>query len=534
MPRFSLQRLRIGAWLALGDGALLAGGAALCLLPLLAYALLPGAAGVLGGALALPAAVFGAIMLRVPFSARPDSAEDGLRLQPSDAPALFDELNRIRTALGAPPLDAVYLDGELNAAIRQHRKLGGKTRNVLWLGQPLLEMLSPAACSAILAHECAHIAQRHGRDASRVYFARLQWQEVSDRLDRHRSLSSAPLRLFVAWYVPRFLAASLDFARQCEYQADAEAARVCGLPAATEALTAMALQWRALRICWPAFFPADDHDTPHPYSALAAHGALAVPEDEAEARVWLHDALCAPTLPGATHPLLADRLAALGATPDLPSTPLPWQRAHPSAAQAWLPAQRQALAAALDDHLVGQSAVQAQQLREEQGALVAELHDLQRKRRIRALSADEIARYAALRAGASVQAERHRRQADTSQRPAQSDGDSNGYAPHDLSPAELARLTDTLDPLLRIATGAWLLRQPDTDRYHLLVLARESAVLRVVGRLTGEPSYLRRDCEQLVARLLPRVRLDVEAAILAAGDPRLAACTDAARLPKRG
>ncbi len=597
MTRFTLQRLRIGAWLALGDGALLAAGAALCALPLLAWASLPGAAAVLRVALTLPALVSGVIMLRTPFSAAPDHPEDGVPLRRDDAPGLFEELDRLRAALASPPLDAIYLDGEFNAAIRQHRTLGGRTRNVLWLGQPLLEMLSPAACRAILAHETAHIAQRHGRYASRVYFARLQWQDVSQRLDRRRRLSNAPLRLFVAWYVPRFLQVSLDFARQCEVQADAEAARVCGQPAMAEALSAMALQWRALRGAWPALLAASD--PPRPYAALAARDALAAPADEAEARVWLHAALCATTGDGDTHPSLADRLAALAADPD---RPLPWRRAAPNAAQAWLPAQRAALAARLDERCAAQSADGAARARQEREALTAQYHDLLRKRRIRALSADETARcawlrdtldddiagaaalaedglrhapghpallaqlarcrlregrpqeaadlwrraadppgpeqlpslrqlsLAALREGDRARAEDYRRQADALQRSPARANAADGYDPHDLSPAELGKLADTLDPLLRIATGAWLLRPAAGGRYRLLVLARDAALLRVIGRLTGEPSYLRRDCEQLLGRLLPRLRLDVEADIMAAGDPRLAWCVEQARV----
>lgn len=589
------QRWRIGAWLALGDGVLLAGGAALCALPLLAWALLPGAAALAGVALTLPALVSGVIMLRTPFNAAPDTREEGLPLRRDDAPGLFEALDGIRDAMAAPPLDAIYLDGEFNAAIRQHRRLGGKTRNVLWLGLPLLDMLSPSACRAILAHECAHIARRHGRYASRVYFARLQWQEVSRRLDRRRRLSSAPLRLFVAWYVPRFLAVSLDFARQCEVQADAEAARVCGQLAMAEALSAMALQWRALRDAWPALLAASD--PPRPYAALTARDALAAPVDEAEARVWLHAALCATTDDGDTHPSLADRLAALAADPE---RPLPWRRAAPTAAQAWLPAQRAALAARLDERCAAQSADEAAQVRQERETLTAQYHDLLRKRRIRALSADETARCAwlrgtldddiagaallaedglrlapdhpallvqlarcrlregqtseaadlwrraarhpgpeqlpslrqlsltALRSGQRALAEDYRRQADALQRPAADAAD--GYGPHDLSPAELGKLADTLDPLLRIATGAWLLRPAAGGRYRLLVLARDPALLRVIGRLTGEPSYLRRDCEQLLGRLLPRLRLDVEADIIAAGDPRLAWCVEQARV----
>lgn len=599
MARFTLQRLRIHAWLALGDGALLAGGAALCALPPLAWALLPGAAGALGLVLTLPALVSGVLMFKTPFSALPGHAEGGLPLQRDDAPGLFAALDEIRAAMAAPPLDAVYVDGEFNAAIRQHRKLGGKTRNVLWLGQPLLEMLSPTACRAILAHECAHIAQRHGRYASRVYFARLQWQEMSRRLDRRRRLSSAPLRLFMAWYVPRFLAASLDFARHCEYQADAEAARVCGAPAMAEALAAMALQSRALRGEWPALLAAAGDDPPRPYSALATRGPLTAPADAAEASVWLHGALCAATAPDATHPSLADRLAAL---PTEPQAPPPWRRPAPSAAQAWLPAQRTALAARLDAREAAQSADEAARMRREREDLTAQYHDLLRKRRIRALSADEIAHcgqlkeileedvagvaelaaaglrqdpdhpallallarchdldgrgreatdlwrraatrsgpeqvpslrrlcLAALRAGEPAVAEDYRRQADARQRAAALDETQDNYAPHDLSEAELGRLAATLDPLLRIATGVWLLRLPASGRYQLLVLAREAALLRLIGRLTGESSYLRRDCEQLLARLLPRLRLAVRGDVMAAGDPRLARCVEQARV----
>ena len=94
--------------------------------------------------------------------------------------------NRCAPRWARAALDAVYLNSECNASIRQHRRLWGGTRNVLWLGLPLLELLSADACRAILAHECAHIAGRHGRYASRVYFARQQWQEAARQLARRK------------------------------------------------------------------------------------------------------------------------------------------------------------------------------------------------------------------------------------------------------------------------------------------------------------------------------------------------------------
>ena len=108
------------------------------------------------------------------------------------------------------------------------------------------------------------------------------------------------------------------------------------------------------------------------------------------------------------------------------------------------------------------------------------------------------------------------------------------YEPHGLGEPELRRLADMLDPLLLAATGAWLLRDAASGHHVLLVLARESWILRAVGALTGEPSYLRRDCQALLQRLLPRVQRNIEPLLLAAGDPLPGVCTDATRLRRAG
>ena len=76
-------------------------------------------------------------------------------------------------------------------------------------------------------------------------------------------------------------------------------------------------------------------------------------------------------------------------------------------------------------------------------------------------------------------------------------------------------------------------RDAASGHHVLLVLARESWILRAVGA-TGEPSYLRRDCQALLQRLLPRVQRNIEPLLLAAGDPLPGVCTDATRLRRAG
>lgn len=595
-----LQRLRISAWLLLGNGFLLGCGLALCALPLMMFLWLHGLTGLVAGFLTLPAALFGISMLKVPFTVRADSSEDGIALEAADAPQLFEQIERIRLALGAPPLDAVYLNDEFNASIRQHHVLGRKTRNVMWLGLPLLDTLSPQACAAILAHECAHIAHSHGRYASRVYFARLQWKAAGERLDLHRSLSSAPLRLFVGWYVPRFLALSLNFARRCEYQADAEAARACGVEAMREALVGLALQDRAMdQSFWPSVFLAGSTT---PLTDLAGRGPLDLPADIAEARSWLHGALCRETDDTDTHPALSDRLAALGGAPDQPDAALVWQRSQPSAAHAWLGEQHLGLAQRLDAQRAEDNARCCERAREAHEARVAEQHDLLRKRRLRALTSEEIARLAwlyrtldmageeamtlleealrqapdtpalryqlaechvlagrtevavalwrqvaeqpgalqlhslrklsvlALRSDDRAAAQHYRREADALQRAGCTEGEEGEWIAHDLVPVERNNLIETLAPLLNLATGVWLVREAGARRYVLLVLSASSLTSRVIRRLTGEPDYVQRDCQHLLNRLLPRIRLDVEAVMLSTGDARLVHCSEAARL----
>jgi Zn-dependent protease with chaperone function len=621
MARRGLSGLKLSARLLLGDVTLAGAGLALCTAPAWLYAALPGALGVAAAALALPLPFAGWAMLRLPFAARPPGAEDGIRLQEADAPELFREIEQVRARLGAPALDAVYLNGEFNASIRQHRRLLGRTRNVLWLGQPLLEMLSAESCRAILAHECAHIAGSHGRYASRVYFARLQWQEAARQLDRRKGLSTGPLRLFMNWHVPRFLAASLDFARECEYEADAQSARACGAAAAANALMAVSVQGRALREQWPDLYAqASEAQPPSPHACLAGDVPLPYPRDEAEAQAWLHQALCRSTTDDDTHPSLSDRLAALNAsgqqealaTAPAPTDAVPWRRAAPSAAALWLGLQRLPLARALDESQRDAIAQLAREARNERDEAIAGHHELLRKQRLRALSADERARMAwyadtltgdadgaavtleqnlqehpghvpslcqlaalqlrraaerdlderrqleaasealwrqaaavpgphrlpclrqltaaALRRGDDAQAQAWRAEADQLERQAQADDAAPRYQPHGLGAGELRRLAETLDPLLHVATGVWLLRDAASGRLALLVLARESGVARAVGKLTGEQSYLRRDCEMLLTRLLPRIRLDIEPILLEAGDPLRGECTDACRL----
>ena len=107
------------------------------------------------------------------------------------------------------------------------------------------------------------------------------------------------------------------------------------------------------------------------------------------------------------------------------------------------------------------------------------------------------------------------------------------YEPHGLGEPELRRLADMLDPLLLAATGMAVARRRQRASCAAGAGARVLDIARR-GRADGEPSYLRRDCQALLQRLLPRVQRNIEPLLLAAGDPLPGVCTDATRLRRAG
>ncbi|WP_369988696.1 M48 family metallopeptidase [Pseudomonas xanthosomatis] len=397
------ERLRIHTWLWFGEGFLIALSASLCLLPLIAWLLLPGWTGWLAAALTLPSPLMGWSIARQAFSRRDDDEAPGIELQANAVPALATAVEQVRTRLGAPMPDAVYLDEGFNASIRQRASLFGRPHNVLVLGLPLLETLDTTACTAVLAHEFAHIAQRHGRYSSRLYFARERWRALGERTEKHIGLAHAPLRLFVAWYVPRLLQLSFAFARSCEYQADAEAAQACGSIPVAQALIGLRIQSRALRrVFWPQRYAAADSGH---FVELARGQALAEPLDRAQACTWLHDALDEEADEHSTHPSLAQRLQALAVDSDAQHAPIAWQRPPASAAQQWLGAEHQALAQAMDERCAEQFQQRHAQASQRRRAQRGEVHGLLSKRALRALSVDEMARLAWLEDCLQVPAE---------------------------------------------------------------------------------------------------------------------------------
>ena len=348
-------RWRALIWLAFGDAVLLFSGILLVLSPLLLIFFL--SSPLLLAIFALPSLswfFYGLMVLRARAVPPPSPVSGEILLDPEKFPALVRDLERLRLACDAPGFTEVYVNAELNASIYQKGARSGSRKHILVLGLPLLALLTKAQAEAVLVHEYAHISRLHGHFARWAYMARQRWARLGELHERNHRLITAPLRLFLSWYVPRMMRETLEFSRRCEKVADAQAVEICGSELALKAELALALRQRAMTDgFWPGIFECAgeaDIGSARPFTALLAEPATSHPRDGAQAAVWLHESLCEKPDPGSTHPSLFERVETTGFDPSGPLPDrLPWRLDQASAAANWLRKEAPALATQLDE-----------------------------------------------------------------------------------------------------------------------------------------------------------------------------------------
>lgn len=241
---------------------------------------------------------------------------EGLRLKYEDAPALFDLVREVESAIQSPPVHHILLTDEFNAAVVQIPRLGffGWQKNYLLVGLPLMQALPPEQFRAVIAHELGHLSGAHGHFAVWIYRVRQTWVQIVTRLQQEGRYGSFIFERFLNWYAPFFNAYSFVLARSQEYEADARAAELAGREQAARALINIELKGRLVsEDFWPKFFRQADAQ-PHPPADVFRQFVSAmkhqVPPEVA--RKWFLQALVIRTGHEDTHPSLADRLAAMG------------------------------------------------------------------------------------------------------------------------------------------------------------------------------------------------------------------------------
>jgi Zn-dependent protease with chaperone function len=257
-------------------------------------------------------------LLAIPFFGvarsffRKPAALEGHRLTRDDVPELFATLDRLRAAYRTPRLDGVLLIADYQAAVVMRPRLGifGGTEHHLVLGLPTLCALEMRHLEAVLAHEFGHMAQKR-RSFDRFIYALRSTNAVVWGARVPKWLHPI-LRAFFQWWYPRFEASSLVIARRVEREADRLSALTAGAKTAAEALVAFTVQnLRLERDFWPSLerraLVERAAPTDVPFQQMAVLQAPLV-----LARPLLEIALSATPDPGDTHPVLGERLEALG------------------------------------------------------------------------------------------------------------------------------------------------------------------------------------------------------------------------------
>ena len=276
---------------------------------------------------------------------------EGMPLERSDVPELFEMIDEIRKAIGGPRVHAVLLNGNPNAGVVQVPRVSGLfgSRNYLVLGYPYLAALSAEELRSVIAHELGHLSRRHGRFGVFVYRVHARWSNLLDALDESKSAWRGPARRFAGWYAPTFTAYAFPAMRAHELEADDAAAAVSGRAVTAAALVSgtMAVRWAGESYWWSVW--ARVVDEPEPPRAAYAPMARQIGESKQGPAldIWYRDLLALATDATDSHPSMADRLAHLEIEP-AEALELATQEGRPSAAAVYLGDAETRLVAALD------------------------------------------------------------------------------------------------------------------------------------------------------------------------------------------
>jgi len=287
---------------------------------------LPWAAPIIIGVLLVNLKLFywlgGAAIVFLVWLFRPTFRFEGRELAAEECRQLHEEVERLRRKLRVPDRMNLYLDDSFNASAAESRGLFGLlgTRCALTLGIPLLVALTLEQVVAVVAHELGHFSRRHGRLGHWLYRARVGWVQYSHYVNESDSSFDRAAAWYARKFVPFFSARCFVHSRQCEYEADADAALAVGAKAVGEAVTRIAVIGRL----WEERFPrqvADwqrEHSEP-PRDFYEGFQQFAKECSPSTQQALLEEALRAPSSWHDTHPSLSERLRSLAQQPVLTS-----------------------------------------------------------------------------------------------------------------------------------------------------------------------------------------------------------------------
>jgi Zn-dependent protease with chaperone function len=258
------------------------------------------------------AVIAGVVFVFFSWVASPASILIGRIVTAGEAPALFEAIERLRVSLDAAPIQRVLLTDELNAAAHQSGRLGlpWPIQQTLILGIPLLSVLRTQEAVAVIAHELGHFSRRHGLFGHWIYRTRLMWLALAHPAQPDDSPYERAVQWFASIFAPWFGRRAFAFSRQCEYEADRDAAQAASARDLVQALHALDVAVQRMKQ-WPQRpeFQAQRHVPNAPSDRWTAMLAAISRTPFAANETQATRSRSATT--DDTHPSLAERAAAL-------------------------------------------------------------------------------------------------------------------------------------------------------------------------------------------------------------------------------
>lgn len=266
----------------------------------------------------------------------------GTELTPAQAPALWQKIKSLETALAGPKISHVLLTHDINAAIIQYPRFGlfGWETNYLMLGLPLLQGLTEGEAMAVIAHEYGHLSGDHSRWSGFIYRLRSTWARLHDMASGWRDWGSRYVAKMFGWYAPYFNAYSFVLARKNEYQADHVSVKIAGVENTASALLRVHVLYQLEKECLHAHIQQRVATEPTPMQDKSAVWQSIVNQTLAPDTLhrYIDLAYTYETNHLDTHPAIKDRLKAIGVELETLKT-LPRADNSTSAADAWLGAE---------------------------------------------------------------------------------------------------------------------------------------------------------------------------------------------------
>ncbi|MFC5180873.1 M48 family metallopeptidase [Actinomadura harenae] len=235
----------------------------------------------------------------------------GRIVSPQEEPELWQEVTALAGAVGTAPPDEIRLVPDVNAAVMEETSwLGLRARHRrMFIGLPLLGLLSRSELASVLGHELGHYSGSHTRLGQPTYRGRVALIRTVGGLGNHPFVQ----RLFV-WYAKLYFRISEAVSRRQELEADEFAVKIAGRRAASEALTKVHIAGAAWGAYGSEYLPLIGPAKARPTELYGGLRHLLNGQRER----FLNEANSAETSPYDSHPSLPDRLAAISRLPESP------------------------------------------------------------------------------------------------------------------------------------------------------------------------------------------------------------------------